>query len=182
MQPQTRSRLILLLLVLLFAAPVTVAIVLHASGWEPTRTRNHGELLRPAHDLRDFALHRADGSAYAWEPAERRWRIAVYPPADCAQACVDLIAGLDKVWQLQGRRADRLDVLWFGAVPPDAVTFRRFVPMQTDDALRARLPGNAESGTPSAYLIDPSGYLAMKYAPGFDLAHVREDVARLLKQ
>lgn len=182
MTSQTRSRLVLLLLVLLFAAPVTVAIVMHASGWEPSQTRNHGELLRPAQDIRDVVLHRADGSVYAWEPGERRWRIAVYPPADCAQACVDLIAGLDKVWQLQGRRADRLDVLWFGPVPQGAVHFRRFVPMQADEALRAGLPQNATSGAPSAYLIDPSGYLAMRYAPGFDVAHVREDVARLLKQ
>jgi hypothetical protein len=182
MTPQTRSRLILLLLVLLFAAPVTVAIVMHASGWEPSRTRNHGELLRPALDIRDVALRRADGSVYPWEPGERRWRIAVYPPADCAQACVELIAGLDKVWQLQGRRADRLDVLWFGAVPPGAVPFRRFVPMREDATLLARLPHNATDGAPSAYLIDPSGYLALRYAPGFDVAHVREDVARLLKQ
>ena len=182
MNSQTRSRLILLLLVLLFAAPITVAIVLHASGWEPSQTRNHGELLRPALDIRDVALHRADGSDYPWEPGERRWRIAVYPPADCTQACVELIDGLDKVWQLQGRRADRLDVLWFGKVPEDAVAFRRFVPMRADEALLARLPQNATSGAPSAFLIDPSGYLAMRYAPGFDVAHVREDVARLLKQ
>jgi hypothetical protein len=181
MKAQTRSRLVLLLLVLLFAAPITVAIVLHASGWEPTQTRNHGELLRPALDIRDLVLHRADGSVYAWEPAERRWRIAVYPPTNCTQACVDLIAGLDKVWQLQGRRADRLDVLWFGPVPEGAVPFRRFVPMQSDEAVRSRLPGNAESGNPSAYLIDPSGYVALRYAPGFDVANVREDVARLLK-
>jgi hypothetical protein len=181
MPSQTRSRLVLLLLALLFAAPITIAIVLHASGWEPSRTRNHGQLLRPALDLRDAELRRADGSSYAWEPAERRWRIAVYPPDDCTRDCVELIAGLDKVWQLQGRRADRLDVLWFGAVPEGAVPFRRFVPMRADESLRARLPQNATQGAPSAYLIDPSGYLAMRYAPGFDVAHLREDVARLLK-
>ena len=178
-----RSRLVLLLLAVLFAAPVLAAIVLHAIGWEPTRTRNHGTLLQPPPDLRELTLRRADGTAYDWAPRERRWRVAVMPPVGCERACVDLIASLDKVWQLQGRRADRLDVLWFGALPAGAVPFRRLVPMQPDTAFAALLPDAQvdAGGQPPLYLIDPSGFLAMRYAPGADVAGVREDVARLLK-
>ena len=181
MSPRTRARLRLLLIVALFAAPVLGAVLLHLSGWEPARTRNHGELLRPALDLRDAALRRADGRPYAWEPEARRWRVVVVATPDCT-GCADLIAGLDKVWQLQGRRADRLDVLWFGALPEGARPFRRLVPMQADPAFAARLPGLAQHGTPNAYLLDPQGFLALRYAPGFDVAHLRADVALLLKQ
>ena len=178
-----RSRLVLLLLAVLFAAPVVAAMVLHAIGWEPTKTRNHGTLLQPPPDLRALTLVRADGTNYEWAPRDRRWRIAVVPPAGCAQACVDLVAGLDKVWQLQGRRADRLDVLWFGDVPAGAAPFRRFVPMKADAAFAAQLPDAAPNarGEPPLYLIDPSGFVAMRYAPGADVAGVREDVARMLK-
>jgi hypothetical protein len=178
-----RSRLVLLLLAVLFAAPVVAAIVLHAIGWEPTRTRNHGTLLQPPPDLRDLVLRRADGTPYDWAPRDRRWRIAVVPPAGCERSCVDLVASLDKVWQLQGRHADRLDVLWFGGLPAGAVPFRRLVAMRPDAAFAARLPDaqpNAK-GEPPLYLLDPSGFLAMRYAPGADVAGVREDVARLLK-
>lgn len=181
MNPRTRSRFVLVLLAVLFLAPVLGATLLHWSGWEPARTRNHGELLRPALDLRDARLQRADGTPYDWEPAARRWRIAVVATPDCPADCSELLAGLDKVWQLQGRRADRLDVLWFGPLPADAVAFRRLVPMQRDPAFEARLPQLATHGAPSAYLIDPSGYLALRYAPGFDVSHLREDVAQLLK-
>lgn len=180
MTSQTRSRLQLLLLAALFAAPVLVAVVLHASGWEPARTRNHGELLQPPLDLRDARLVRADGTPYAWEPAARRWRVVVVPTADCS-GCATLVEGLDKVWQLQGRRADRLDVLWFGPLPPGAQPFRRFVPMQPDAAFAARLPRLPASGAPAAYLLDPQGFLALRYEPGFDVAHLRADVAQLLK-
>ena len=182
MTPRNRARLTLLFLVVLFAAPVLIAVGLHWSGWEPTQTRNHGELLRPPPELGTYSLRRADGSPYAWEPAARRWRIVVAPPPDCADTCVELIAGLDKVWQLQGRHADRLDVLWLGAVPNDAAPFRRFVPLQTQADFVAALPGNASQGAPTVYLLDPRGFLVMRYAPGFDLAGLREDVARLLKQ
>lgn len=181
MTPQNRSRLMLLVLAALFAAPLVGAIVLHASGWQPASTRNHGELLRPAIDASDLELLRADGSRYDWQPAARRWRVAVVPPSGCTQECSALIDGLDKVWQLQGRRADRLDVLWFGPVPPDATPFRRFVPMQRSDALAARLPRLPTQGAPGAYLVDPAGFVALRYAPGFDVAHLRADVAQLLK-
>jgi hypothetical protein len=181
MKPQNRSRLMLVVLAALFAAPLLGAIVLHASGWQPASTRNHGELLRPAVDASDVALLRADGTRYDWEPAARRWRVAVVPPAGCEKECSALIAGLDKVWQLQGRRADRLDVLWFGPVPADTKPFRRFAPMQRSDALAARLPGLTPEGAPGAYLIDPAGFVALRYAPGFDVAHLRADVAQLLK-
>ncbi len=181
MKPQTRSRLILLLLAALFAAPLVAAIVLHARGWEPERTRNHGELLRPPVDLGDVALQRADGSRYDWEPQARRWRIVVLPPSDCSSACVELVAGLDKVWQLQGRRADRLDVLWFAPLPEGATRFRRLVEMQPDSTLEAKLPTQVATGSPAAWLVDPSGFLVMRYAPGFDVAHLREDVTLMLK-
>jgi cytochrome oxidase Cu insertion factor (SCO1/SenC/PrrC family) len=180
---RTRSRMVLLLLAALFAAPLVVAIALHASGWEPSITRNRGELIEPVVDLRDLTLHRADASEYAWEPQARRWRVVVLPDVDCSAACSTLIADLEKVWQLQGRRADRLDVLWFGMLPDDATSFRRLIEMQPDAELRARLPENLvdEAGSPAAYLVDPSGFLAMRYAPGFDPGGMREDVARLLK-
>lgn len=181
MSSKLRSRLLLLALAALFLAPPLGAWLLYSSGWKPTQTRNHGELLQPPIDLSASVLQRADGTAYAWEPVERRWRIAVVAPSDCTQACVELIAGLDKVWQLQGRRADRLDVLWFGVVPPEATTFRRFVPMQADAGFAATLPRLARDGAPNAYLIDPRGFVALRYPPGFDVAQLREDVAQLLK-
>lgn len=176
-----RNRIMLVALALIFLLPVGGASLLHLSDWRPGHTRNHGELLAPPRALADLTLHRADGSTYAFAPQERRWQIAVVATPDCAARCVELIAGLDKVWRLQGRRADRLQVLWFGPVPADAVPFRTFVPMQPDAAFAARLPGLAQAGAPSLYLIDPSGFLAMRYAPDFDLAGLRADVTHLLK-
>lgn len=176
-----RNRIMLVLLALIFLLPVGGASLLHMSGYRPENTRNHGELLSPPVALADLSLRRADGNAFAFAPQERRWQIAVVPTSDCGTRCTDLIAGLDKVWRLQGRRADRLQVLWFGPAPGDALPFRTFVPMQPNPDLNARLPGLATSGAPSMYLIDPSGFLVMRYAPDFDLALVRADVTHLLK-
>lgn len=176
-----RNRIMLIMLALIFLLPVGGASLLHMAGWKPDQTRNHGELLAAPVALSDISLLRADGSAYAYSPQDRRWQVAVVPTSDCGVRCVELIAGLDKVWRLQGRRADRLQVLWFGPVPADAALFRTFVPMQPDAALAARMPDLATSGAPTVYLIDPSGFLVMRYAPDFDLADLRADVTHLLK-
>lgn len=176
-----RARIGLIALFTLFVLPFAAAAILHLNGWRPTDTRNRGELLAPMVDLREMDLQRADGTPYPWEPYERRWQIAVVATPDCAQVCVELIEGLDKVWQLQGRRADRLDVLWFGEVPAGAMPFRRFVPMRAHPDAIARLPGLATQGRPNAYLIDPNGYVTLRYGADFDVADLREDVARMLK-
>jgi len=176
-----RNRIMLVLLVLCFVLPLMVAVALQQSGWRPEHTANRGTLLQPPVALADLALRHADGSEYRYAPQEARWQIAVVPPADCGAACGELIDSLAKVWQLQGRRADRLQVLWFGTVPDQADGFRALLPMQVDPALNARLPGLATSGAPSAYLIDPRAFLVMHYAPGFDPGDLRADVAKLLK-
>jgi len=36
------------------------------------------------------------------------------------------------------------------------------------------------AGTP-VYVIDPNGFVIMRYAPGFELAGLRKDMATLLK-
>ena len=62
----------------------------------------------------------ADGTQYAWNPAARTWRM-VAMARDCdtvnATPCANVLSQLDTVWQLMGREADRVDVLWVGAVP-----------------------------------------------------------------
>ncbi|MEE7567898.1 hypothetical protein HH297_16765, partial [Xanthomonas sp. Kuri4-3] len=56
-----RGRRMLIALVVLFFGSMLVAGVLRFSGWQPSATRNHGELLSPPGDLRALAPVRADG-------------------------------------------------------------------------------------------------------------------------
>lgn len=181
MTPQTRSRLLLLLVAALFLSSFGVAFYLRMSGWEPAQTRNHGELLDPPLDLRAEPPRRADGSAYEWQPQQRHWRIVVAPPAECGEPCVAMIDALQRVWVGVGRHADRLEVLWFGEVPAAAPELRALQRMAPDSTLIPKLPDTARDGELPIYLVDPSGFLVMRYPPGFDPAGLRKDLARLLK-
>jgi hypothetical protein len=176
-----RNRMLLLVLVVLFVLPIAAAWLINRGGLVPSPTRQHGELLQPPLDLREVVPLRADGSEYRWNPEARLWRIVATPPAQCDTACETLAADLDKVWRLFGRNADRVEILWAGEWPAGVRAPDTLVPMQANSALRARLPGNdALAGTP-VYVIDPNGFLVLRYPPGFDPAGLRSDVARLVK-
>ncbi|MBB5014662.1 hypothetical protein [Rehaibacterium terrae] len=181
MTPKTRSRLVLLLIFAMFFVSFGVAFFLRMSGWEPEVTRNAGELLDPVIDLRDLTLRHADGEPYPWQPERRLWRVVAVAPTDCDASCTQMIDLLRRVWIGEGRHAERVHVLWFGEIPADAPIFRALYPMQRDRELLARLPDASAPGAIPVYLVDPSGFLVMRYTPGFDPGGLRRDLARLLK-
>jgi hypothetical protein len=184
-EPQHRSnRRVLLLIVAIFLGSMLVAGALRFSGWRPAATKNNGELLQPPVDLRDRVLLLADGSEHAWNPDARTWRIAVAPPADCAQACDAVARDIDIVWRLMGYRADRIEVLWLCAqpgcrVPSPLREDRALRVLRPDPQLRALLPGVDVAGVPM-YVIDPNGFLILRYAPGADPGGLRADLSKLL--
>jgi hypothetical protein len=186
-----RNRGLLLLVFALFFGTMIVAGALRFSGWQPAGMRNKGELLKPPVDLRARAPRLATGEAYAWNPGQRQWRILAVPPAACGQACDAVARDLDIVWRMAGQNADHVDVLWLCAeagctVPSPLREDRMLRVLAPDDALRAALPGagagaaSAAAGVP-VYIIDPNGFVILRYAPGTDLMGLREDLSKLLK-
>lgn len=176
-----RNRRMLLALAVLFFGSFLVAGALRFSGWRPAQLKNRGELLQPYGDLRNVVPRLEQGGDYAWDPKARLWRIAVAPPERCGAPCVELAAQLGTVWQLFGRDADRVHLLWIGAAPDSARNHPAARLLRDAPALRAQLPRLRDPAGVPVYVIDPNGFVILRYAPGFDPADLRTDVARLLK-
>lgn len=180
-----RNRLALLGLVALFALPILVAMWINYRGQLPAPTRQHGELLQPRPDLRAHVPTLHGGGEYAWAPAERIWRIVVAPPVGCGEACTRLAGQLDTVWRLFGRNADQVHLLWLcppgQCTPPQALSPDALRAIAYDPALRAQLPRVDDPRGVPVYVVDPYGFVVLRYPPGFDPAGLREDMARLLK-
>ena len=189
---RNRNRVLLIAIFVMFFGSMLVAGLLRFSGWRPAGTRNFGEMLDPPADLRAMELRRTDGDAYPWNPAARHWRIALAPPASCTTECEKVARDIDTVWQLTGREADRVDVLWICpteapcALPVGAPRPATLQLLQGDPRLRAALPRvdettfNGRRGVP-VYVIDPNGFVILRYPPGFDAGGLRADLAKLLK-
>ena len=178
------NRWMLVALFALFFGAMFVAGVLRFTGWRPAGMKNHGELLEPAVDLRRVAPVLAGGGTYRWNPAERTWRIAAVArgcDGAAAASCEKLLVDLDKVWQLAGRDADRVHLLWIGALPPGGPRPRTLRQVQPQPALLAALPRADDPKGNVVYVLDPNGFVVLRYAPGFDPAGLRTDLSRLLK-
>lgn len=181
-----RNRAMLVAIAALFLGSLFIAGALRFSGWRPAGLKNHGELLDPPGDLRALTPMLTDGTPYAWRPIERTWRIAVVAPETCGDDCAKLARDVDTVWQLFGKDADRVHVLWLCAstpcaYPADAPRPATLRLVQPSTLLRDHLPrANVGDGVP-AYVIDPNGFAILRYAPGFDPAGLRADLAKLLK-
>lgn len=181
-----RNRLVLLAIAGLSFGTLLAAGALRFSGWQPQALKNKGELLQPYGDLRDHALTLADGSHYRWKDSPRTWRIVAAPDGcDGARraACTQLLENLDKVWRLMGREADRVHVLWGGALPRPVAGMREVYPIQMDARLRTTLAPGKSAAAPGdqVWLVDPYGFVVMRYPSGFDPGDLRSDLARLLK-
>lgn len=181
---RNRNRWAFVAIVALFFGGMLLAGVLRFSGWRPAGLKNHGELLEPAADLRAVTPKLADGGDYAWDPSARTWRIAaVAHGCDDARAaaCASLLQQLDTVWQLMGKDADRVHVLWIGPLPPGGPRPPSLRQLRPDDALRAGLSRADDPSGDPVYVIDPNGFVVLRYAPGFDPGGLRSDLSRLLK-
>lgn len=176
-----RNRLLLLVIGGLFLGGLLLAGALRFSGWKPSHFVNKGELLQPYGDLRRVPLQRADGTPYAWQAEpERRWRVIV-PAGECSATCLPLARDLDRVWRLLGHNADQVQILWAGTYPagaPRPDTLQVLVPTPV---LLAALPRHDDTRGVPVYVMDPNGFVILRYAPGSDPAGLRSDLAKLLR-
>jgi len=179
-----RNRGMLVALFVLFFGGMLIAGLLRFSGWRPEGSKNRGEILEPYGDLREYTPTLANGAAYGWKDEPRIWRIVV-APRDCDTTrvadCTRLLADIDKVWRLMTKDADRVHVLWAGALPAGATPPPEVRVLRADDGLRAGLARWNEPAGDPAWLVDPNGFVVLRYAPGFDPGDLRTDLARLLK-
>lgn len=183
MTPRNRNRLGLILIVLLFAAPLVTAIVLHMGGWRPHDTRNYGELVEPPQDLSAARFVLADGSHLAWQDADWSWTAFVLTGPVCAEPCLARIDELRRVRLSLNQNAARVRVVVLGQhLAPDVLA--KLAPVQAaqdvDAQLAALHPGAADEV--AVALADPHGFLALRYPVGYDASKLRKDLARLVKR
>ncbi len=176
-----RGRWILVGLFALFFGTVGAAGVLRFSGWQPPGSKVHGQMLSPALDARAIEPTLEDASPYLWSPSARTWRIAVAAPEDCGARCATLAQDLDKVWRLFSHNADRVHIMWLGPLPPEARAMPALRLVGDDDGLRDLLPAVDDPTGIPVYVIDPNGFIILRYAPGTDPGSIRADVSKLLK-
>ena len=179
---RNRNRWMFIGVVAVFVVPMLIAFALTLAGWEPKGTKAYGTLINPPRQVDAVPVSLAGDEKLIWRNPEWQWTLLALPGANCAQQCQAALADLVRMRATLGRNASRLRIVYLGPALTSE-TLATLVPLQagTDDSnafadLRAK-----GDDTLALALVDPGGYLMMRYAEGYDLGGVRRDLPKVVK-
>jgi len=190
--PPTQRRGPVLLLVLLFMAPLAFAFWLYyGSSWRPTGRTNHGALIDPARPLPEVALAAVGGHEPVAKVFEGKWSLVVIGQGGAAEqgcdaGCRESLVYARQTWLSLGRELARVQRV---LLAPAACCDTEYLRREHDGllALDATTPGAAallaQFPSPTAdgiYVVDPRGNLMMRYDVHLDPKGLRLDLKKLL--
>jgi hypothetical protein len=179
-----RSRLFLMLIGLVFAAPMLVAGLMTWSGWQPA-AKGNGEPIVPQRNLVDDKVQvaLANGQTYAWRDHEPRMTLIALPGPDCAEACLDTLTRMAAAKVTLNQNQQRLRLLYLGTPPPkgdrDGMDNYWQIGSDVDGQLTRYRPTARDSV--SALLVESNGTALSLYPAGFDLTGLRKDLQKVIK-
>lgn len=176
-----RGRRTLLLIAMIFAAPLVVATILAFSGYLPQGRKNHGDLIEPPLALAELEARSEQGS-FRFTTPQWQWTLLLRIPANCDSACA---SRLDQVANLRtslGRHAVKLRIAIDRTRPQQGILGQAngvYVLQQWPAEIDAVLPPPERDL--SAMLIDPNGYAMLRFDEGSDLKGMRTDLGRVIR-
>lgn len=186
---QVKGRKVLLLMLVFFAVPIIVVIMMYQLNWRPTGD-SIGELVTPAR-LINSALELQDSSGEKVKPQfwQERWSI-VYVADECQQQCMGKLHDMRQLHVSLYKdmmRAQRVlltttqDVSKIKSDYPDMIIINQPVVSMGGFAQQFQIAQEDAATSNRLYLVDPLGHLMMSYRPDVPLADVRKDITRLLR-
>lgn len=186
---------VLLAIAALFLGGIVASFVLVESGWRPSATRNHGELVSPMRTIRDVALAGADGRPVHFSAFRGKWTLLYFGSAECLKPCVDNLYKMRQVTAAQSVEAHRVQRV-FVVTDPRARDLLRYTLAEYpgmsvlfgDPSSVQELAGQFRlaAGTPldgldRIYVVDPLGNFMMSYPADADPRGMNKDLSLLLR-
>lgn len=181
MNERNKHRLQLAALMLLFATPLTIAWLLSNSGWHPQRTRSSGILVDPSRNVAKVVVPLNDGKPLQWQDAQLHWTLLALPGAQCSVQCRNRLEEILRMRITLGHDADRLRIVYLGPTLPSGFV-EQYEQLQVgSDATNAFVQERAQSNDSLALaLVDPRGWLLMRYPDGYSARGVRSDIKKVI--
>jgi cytochrome oxidase Cu insertion factor (SCO1/SenC/PrrC family) len=183
-----RNRTLLVATFLVFFVPIVGAWLLNifVPDWRPFGTLNHGTLVQPVRSVSAEGLAHLDGRLLESGYLSGRWTLVHLAVGECRQICIAALERSRQIQQALGDDMSRVQLLLVLTVTEGAETPKvpRGVTVAGADPDWLASFSFADSDPDQRlgiYLVDPQGYLMMRYAPDVERRGLLADLERLLK-
>ncbi|MBL4772262.1 MAG: hypothetical protein JKX98_01220 [Alcanivoracaceae bacterium] len=182
MQAQTKNKLSIIALALLFITPVIVAIVLNSNliKFSPESFKNYGSFIQPPIKITD---------KQSLKKFEEYWTVIYHHSGDCSADCLKMIDTLYRIRLTKGHKMKKVKLL---VLHPENTTIE--IPSQyssieqqsyaaTDNLnkILTELSPLSLGDDKGLYLLAPEGFLMMSYTKDFEPRDVIKDLGLLLR-
>ena len=188
------NRRTLVLVLAVFALPAVVAVLMYLSGWKPSSTGNHGQLIQPVRPIEDKVMQSLDGKPVKFSELHGKWTMVYFDTASCADACMKQLFLMRQTHIAQGKDQDRVQRVFFltdakaeDTLQTKLADYAEMRVWKGDKSVMDKLAGDFGIDLKNAathrdiYMLDPQGNLMMRYGAETEPAGIRKDLARLLK-
>ncbi len=170
---QQSTRRVMWLFMVLFITPIFLATILYSIGFRPQGTKQHGELIQPAH-----ALHKTDWQVGNGSWPTQKWQILFNQKGSCDDSCEHTLHMMRQVHTALGKEAPRVERTWLVDETTDWKGQVDVYPALR--VLRGDWPQWLKDRQ-GVWLVDPMGHVMMYYAPGAPEKGWLKDLKHLLK-
>ena len=175
----------MLLIAMVFLAPMIVAGLLTVGGWQPG-AKSNGQPILPQRNFVDEKLRvqLAGGKDYAWRDSEPRMTLLALAGPDCATQCLATLTAMAKARVMLNHKQSRLRLVYLGTLPGDAAARQAMetywqVGQDVEGKLVSYRPATPDSV--SAVLVESNGTALSFYPAGFDAAGLLRDMREVIK-
>lgn len=190
---KARGRKTLMLLVLIFAAPIVLSL-LTWSYWRPSGFGNNGDLIQPPRLLQPMNLQTPDGQEFDLHSLEAKWTLVYFDQGQCNETCRKSLYTMRQIRLGQSKNAYRVRTMLIvdnseQSVLDSVTTDYPGMIVVTGSSAEIEATagqfstdfGDALSSSGRFYLVDPLNNLMMTFAPDMDPLDMLKDLKRLLK-
>lgn len=186
---QKKSRIMLVSLVLLFAAPLLFATILYMfrDNLPIPGPAHHGELITPARLVEQLHLLTLDGDALDAAFLRGKWTLVYISGESCDEACRTSLINTRQMRLALGRHMERVQRLYVqhdtgNAAALNTLTREHPLLVAATASRVAMTELHRQFGEAGhIYLVDPLGNVLIRYAPDVQPKDLKKDIKRLLK-
>lgn len=196
---RARGRRKLLLLLVLFAAPVVAAYTLYfwaPQGWQPQGRTNQGQLVTPPRPMVELALQDLAGQRVDQGVFADKWTLLMLGPAACGDICQQRLYDTRQVRTALGKNTLRVQRILLLTDQDGAQALQQNLAVEHPDLKLLAAEGGQLAAviqqftTPERdplqnpddiYLLDPHGNWLMVYRPEDPAKGLLKDLKKLLR-